>query len=230
MMGYLLKNIVKDIKSILIELSEKNIILECTTPKTSDNPSRVFHLENFERVKNRNEYIKKYKFFLENKQYICLFEDLSLIQAYYEFDNDGNKLKKASLIFYPNPGFSLNYELINKTNNIENDIITAISKYIRLDIDVDQNKYKEIHHPLAHIHLGFGSFGRIAIDKFPFFSEFIKLILFLNYPEKWKGLILNENSEVDIKEYLQKRIKSHTEKYINIGLTECEKKHYYFKI
>jgi len=231
MMARLQRKIIKDISSKLIQLMQEKIILDCSIPKTSDSPKKVYHTKNFELIKNEKDYLKKFKEMLEKKEFLCLFEDLGMIQGFYELSNRGDKLTKASLIFYPNPGLQLDREIVDReiTEKInEYSISQVYSRYLRLDFDSGRS-YREIHHPIAHMHTGFDSKCRIALDKFPFFSEFLIFVLFLNYPSKWKKWISQEE-EINFDKYMKKRIKDLSENYIPIDLSECEKSHYHLKI
>ena len=230
-MARLQRKIIKDIRSKLIQLMQENIILDCSIPKTGECPKKVYHTENFQLIKDGEKYIKNFKEMLENKEFLCLFEDLGMIQGFYELSNDGEKLIKASLIFYPNPGLQLDEEIVDreiaeKINEYSMSIVH--SRYLRFDFD-SGDAHKEIYHPLAHMHTGFDSKCRIALDKFPFFSEFLIFVLFLNYPSKWKKWVSSEE-EIDFDKYMKKRIKNLSENYIPIDLTECEKSHYHLKI
>lgn len=187
----------------------------------------------------------KYKeYFLEMykvQNYLCLLNDLSILSGFYEFSSDKNNLIKAKLEYLPNPGFIANREFeieeLNEENVTDDPLSYYSANYIRLEFDNSNDSYKPIFHPCSHLHLGLEIEYRIALDKFPYFSEFVNLILFYNYSEQWRKLIPRMDafekpidSNLDFAKYLHIRIHNKSDKYIQSALEPFEVEHYIFNI
>ena len=168
----------------------------------------------------------------KNKEFTCVLKDGSIIQTFFKLNRDN--LKEASFQFFPNPGLSLNddYSIDEYHYDfIANNISYYTSKYVRMDFNSSGGAYKEILHPCGHIHIGLEGESRIAINKFPFFSEFIMFISFLYYKKDWVRIVPNavtdsESKSYDFQDYIRMRMRNSTTKYIDCVLTDKEKGHY----
>lgn len=67
---------------------------------------------------------------------------------------------------------------VTETGEIKNE-------YIR--IDYNNSSDNSFFHAYAHVHIGFRNAVRIPIDEVLLFSEFLKLILYLFYPDYFKS-------------------------------------------
>ncbi len=223
----LMERIEKDIKKICLYLRTEDFFIDIRLPIKNKNILSSTHTQKF--LKNKESYSNFFKIISQENNYLAMLKDGSLVTAYYEFESN-NILKKASLIYYPNPGFipqSLDiFKDYLSSNFYEENSADLKRDYLSNSIRVDFNKQdqKEIYHPCSHLHMGLASY-RIAIDKFPFFSDFLELILFLNYPSEWKNLFLKEMS---LLEYIQKRKNSLINLSCDGNLTPSELKYHFF--
>lgn len=112
--------------------------------------------------------IRKY----EQGEFLAAFQDGAFLQINYEFDlpsKNNSYLAKMNLCYLPP---------VTETGEIRNE-------YIR--IDYSNSPDNSFFHAYAHVHIGFRNAIRIPIDEVLLFSEFIKLILYLFYPEYFKS-------------------------------------------
>ena len=86
--------------------------------------------------------------------------------------------------------------------NIE---LQNMKNYIRIDMNEDQTTYTCISHPKAHMHIGLYNDFRIGLDRIPLFTEFVQIILYLNYPDIWKSKF--DNAE-EMNQFVKKFIKN----------------------
>ena len=116
---------------------------------------------------DEEDYIENYYKKYENGEYFVAFPDGAFIQLNYEFRVSGKRssyLEKMNLCYLP----SVNN---GKKNN----------EYIR--VDYSNSEDNNFFHPYAHLHIGFNNTIRIPLNEVLLFSEFIKLILYLFYPD-----------------------------------------------
>jgi superfamily I DNA and RNA helicase len=83
----------------------------------------------------------------------------------------GNEVR---LIYYPCPN-ELMYD----------GYLDKMKTYIRLEYTEDRTQYSAVSHPKAHIHIGNYNDLRIGVKRVPTLSEFMELIMYLNYHEDW---------------------------------------------
>ena len=231
----LFKSVIKDMKSFLNSCHQKKVLLDISHPLIDEKSFIITYSKNRERLNDISNYATYFLKLIENKQYLCLLNDGSILQGYYKFSSDGNTLIEGCLIYLPNPGLTVSSEF-KKMKEFEEKTSEYLSeytaRYIRIDFDVDPTQYKELIHPYCHIHIGYESDYRISIDKFPFFSEFIKFIMFLNNQDEWMEIIPNKinksNSSisVDIETFMKERVKNSKDKFISSNMSASEKEHY----
>jgi hypothetical protein len=115
-----------------------------------------------EKFENYDEY---YQWALDNVQYSFMFSDESMIQVYFEGVRKKKKfvITKGSMSYLPMP--------------------KKYSEYFRFDLDYDREE--DYVHTSYHIHFGYRSKDiRFSLMRFPYPSEFIKMILFLDYDKE----------------------------------------------
>ena len=125
----------------------------------------------YTRFSDEADYLANYHLKYEQGEYFVALEDGSFFQINYEFSFRGKKssyLKKMNLCYLP---------AVNEHG-------MTINEYLRIDYDGDTKN--PFFHASAHVHIGFKNTIRIPLDEVLFFSEFLKLILYLYYQ---KGFI-----------------------------------------
>ena len=125
----------------------------------------------YTRFSDEADYLANYYLKYEQGEYFVALEDGSFFQINYEFSFHGKKssyLKKMNLCYLP----------------AVNEYGMTINEYLRIDYDGDTKN--PFFHASAHVHIGFKNTIRIPLDEVLFFSEFLKLILYLYYQ---KGFI-----------------------------------------
>ena len=137
-------------------------------------------------INKTSDYRKKFSEIEDAGNYICALIDGSLIQVKYVFDADGrnNNVSAACLVYLPCPRECSIIEKGIEGKDIE---FSNMKNYIRIDMNEDETTYSKISHPKAHMHIGLYNDFRIGIHRVPLFTEFIEIILYLNYPDIWKG-------------------------------------------
>lgn len=136
----------------------------------------------YTRFVDQADYLQNYHHKYEKGEYLATLQDGAFLQVNYEFEKSGRKhsyLRKMNLCYLP---------------AIDNDCIK--NEYIRIDYDASSKS--SFFHPIAHIHIGFTNTIRLPIDEVLLFSEFLRWILYLYYPEDFetftKGFIQTGNS------------------------------------
>lgn len=236
----LFKSILHDIKKSLIDFNTRKYIFQLNFPSIKENPIEISSCIEYDFIKN-NE-IENYKTFFMNlvnkKQYFCQLDNLSIISGHYVFSKSKNKITNASLQYYPNPGLLKDIEYLDNNEKKVGDkkpISYYLSNYIRIDYNSSSETYRELYHPCSHIHIGFQADYRISVDKFPFFSEFFKFIMFYHYPDYWTNLINRKKAtdkltDINSSKYITNRIKGKNNNFFKSELSDCEKEHYLFEI
>jgi len=216
------QRIQQDIKNTCIALTKEKAFIDIKYVDFKENKIASFTESHF--IKNRKDYITQFKKIIEEKEHLAILKDGSLITVFYRFDQQG-ELQEASLAYYPNPNLAMSSH--NFPEEIESHVNKEdyLSNYLRLDFNF--NEKSEVFHPCTHVHIGLLSSFRIATDNFPFFSDFVEFILFLNYSEEWKSIYLNKHSSLS--EYISKRSKSIYQLVKNGNLTPVELMYRYFK-
>lgn len=234
------RQVIQDIKRTLVHFLSKKILMSIQNPIVDDRTSEVTYSRNPSRLGEVSKYDEFFMSLYEGTKFLCLLNDASIIQAYYKFKSRRGRLLRAVLEYIPNPEFRIDPEF-RENANAESSLIESrekknlspyTSRYVRIDYNPEAREYREILHPRAHIHIGLESNYRIAIDRIPYFSEFVTLILFLNYRDDWIKLnpkmARTATADLDISTYLPKRMRNKSEKYIKFSLTKCEEAHYLF--
>ena len=122
-------------------------------------------------------------------------------------------------------------ELVNLSLEINEEFEQA-SNFIMIDFDSSEDGYKEILHPCSHMHIGARHEFRMAINKFPIFSEFVDFILFFYYRTKWLEFNLELQSEDEFnnlifQDYLKKKLEVSKSNTITNKFSELETRHFY---
>ncbi|MGF2994082.1 DUF2290 domain-containing protein [Lactococcus lactis] len=205
----------EDIEACIRDLLIKGLIIN---PKFSNKHCKQSQIcsNNTSGIKKNISYIQHFLEEYSNNNYIFLLKDRSMIQINYEFITHGKscRVSKVNLVFLPNPNgeseqldeliedVETDIEIIEElySDMIENEYLNDFnysSNYIRLDYTQDDSDFTEFLHARGHMHIGLNNNFRIPINRVPLLSEFIDLILYLNYTEDWKSFIL-DNRCVDV--------------------------------
>lgn len=198
-------------------------------------------------IKNTS-YVRLFLEEYNNNNYLFLLPDRSMIQCNYEFSlvNKTKKVRKVNLVFLPNPNGKME-EFDYLINDLEEDIeiiqelysdslaneylndFKYSSNYIRLDYTDAPDDHTEFLHARCHAHIGLNNNFRIPINRVPLLSEFVDLVLYLNYPELWEKHVSTESSQVTMKD-ICKRKNSIIVSTIEKVLTEGELNNYHIVI
>ena len=231
----LLNKIIHDINGTNLCMFDKNIFSQIHHFSSEKNQVTSYRMNL--RIDDSNLFNDYFIQMFKSNNFLALFDDASMVSGYYKFKKDNNELIEACLEFIPNPGFQIDQDYI--VEDVEKDkllsISHCISKYIRIEYDCSPDNYKPIIHPCSHIHFGLETDFRIAIHKFPFYSEFINLILFYNYNNKWKSLLpkkkephIIEYDNLDFDSYLISRKKDKVINFITSTVKDVELEFYNF--
>ncbi len=124
----------------------------------------------YTRFVNQADYLQNYHHKYEKGEYLATLQDGAFLQVHYEFERSRKRhayLKKMNLCYLP---------------AVNNDSMK--NEYIRVDFDsTNQNSF---FHPVAHVHIGFTNSVRLPVDEVLLFSEFLRWILYLYYPEDFQ--------------------------------------------
>lgn len=127
----------------------------------------------YTRFANQEDYLQNYHHKYEQGEYLATLQDGAFLQIHYEFERSGKRhayLKKMNLCYLP----------AVDDNSMKNE-------YIRVDFDnTNQNSF---FHPIAHVHIGFTNSIRLPMDEVFLFSEFLRWILYLYYPEDFRTYV-----------------------------------------
>lgn len=235
----ILRNIIRDINSTNLTMLSKKIFRQIHYFSSGEN--QITSYRTTPRIENPTKYKEYFLEMYESHNYFSLLNDISILAGYYKFSRNNNDLIEASLEYLPNPGFMFDRELKIEDEEIEEVMEYPLSfytsNYIRFDFNITDNIYKPLFHPCSHLHMGVETEYRMALNKFPFFSEFVKLILFYNYSEQWRKLIPRIDtfekpidSNLDFTKYLRIRIRNKSSKFIQSELEPFEEEHHIFNI
>lgn len=197
--------VLRDIKNGLSKYLKENIIIQ---PNFSDKRDiTMYKIESKHTITgiNKNsDYRMRFYEIDDTNNYICALNDGALIQVKYVFDKDGrnNILKEACLVYLPSPR-----ECAELENGAEGRDITFqnMKNYLRIDMNEDEKTYAKISHPKAHMHIGLYNDFRIGLYRVPLFTEFIEIILYLNYPDVWRSKF---ESKKDMNQFVENFIKN----------------------
>lgn len=140
----------------------------------------------------KNDYEKEILKIIRNREYICQMKDGSPIQVCYSLSSGA--VSKATFIFIPN--LSYDYE---PNNDLIEDKTKARKEplYIRYDYD-NNSDGKSIIHYKSHLHIGLNSEVRIPVYPVLLPSEFVKLVLFLFFPNEYDSYVDNTIIDYDL--------------------------------
>jgi hypothetical protein len=119
--------------------------------------------------RDEEDYLNRYFYAYENREYVFTFMDGSFVQLHYEFEKIRKRtvyIKKMSLAYLPNV---VDGKMVNN--------------YIR--IDYDQLTESSFFHSAAHVHIGFANNFRLPFDDVILLSEFFELISYCYYPDAY---------------------------------------------
>ncbi len=125
----------------------------------------------YTRFADQTDYLQNSHHRYEDGEYLATFQDGAFLQVNYEFEKAGKRtsyLKKMNLCYLP----------AVESGDLKNE-------YIR--VDFDNSSSNSFFHPIAHVHIGFSNAIRLPIDEVLLFSEFLKWILYLYYPDDYKS-------------------------------------------
>ena len=132
------------------------------------NPSCIS--SKYTRFANLADYLQNYHHKYELGEYLASLQVGAFLQVLYEFERTGKRhayLTKMNLCYLP---------------AVDDDSMK--NEYIRVDFDsTNQNSF---FHPVAHVHIGFTNSVRLPVDEVFLFSEFLRWILYLYYPEDFQ--------------------------------------------
>lgn len=193
-----LKNdIYQNMRSTLLSHKKADLFIEINSPDKDSQYNIVSYKRSGVGKLKTESYTLQFIRLHEQKDYSCILFDGSIIQAYYELDNKLNCLSKGSLKYYPNPGLKLGdildclgedeLETVELTNIAMqyNSNFQYSSNFIMIDFDNDPNAFREVLHPCSHMHIGAYHEFRLALNRFPLFSEFVDFIMFFYYRDFW---------------------------------------------
>lgn len=176
------KDIEADMKSYINLALEKGVIVN---PRIRGEfySNRQQISSKFTRFSDEEDYLKRFSKQYENGEFLAALLDGSYLQVNYEFDvksKNKSSLSKMNLCYLP---------------SVEEGKI--LNEYIRVDYtSSDDNSF---FHPYAHLHIGFRNSIRIPIDEVTLFSEFMRIILYLYYPDQFKEIYENKYKTTNTK-------------------------------
>lgn len=201
--------VLHDIKSGIKKYLKENIIIQPNFVDKRD--ITVFSIESkhtITGIDKTSDYRTKFSEIDNASNYLCALNDGALVQVKYVFRMQGksNNLQEASLVYLPSPR-----ECVELENGVQGRDIAFqnMRNYIRIDMNEDKKTYSRISHPKAHMHIGLYNDFRIGLCRIPLFTEFIQIILYLNYPDIWKSKFMNdEDMNQFVKDFIRNRDKN----------------------
>jgi len=186
------------------------------------------------RAETSEEFERYFRYRYGSLTYISMLNDASLLSGYYKVSKNNEELIEACLEYIPNPGLDINKDYSSSPPQKKYPISYYCSRYIRIEWDSSSN-YKPILHPCSHLHIGLETDYHIALHRYPFYSEFVKLILFFNYQEDWKKLVpkkqnisSKDKDKLDFDEYKRQRKKEKRDTFIESLISDMEAEFYNF--
>lgn len=179
------ENKIRGSKNVLINLlKEINLLDEInyTIPGNSFEKSKFS--KEFISISQKGKYKEIYDCAMQNKDYDFRLKDNSIMQFTIEKENK-NKIIKLRYAFYKCP-----YLIFEKNESEGTDIF--LENYVSIRYDYDISEYKEIIHPISHLHIGNDNNLRIPIDKILEPLEFGVFIVRNIYKKEWE-LLLSDN-------------------------------------
>lgn len=126
----------------------------------------------YSRFSDEEDYLMRYNKQYEDGEFFAAFEDGAFLQINYEFNIQSRNISyvsKMNLCFLPSV----------VDNRMEHE-------YIRIDYnDSDDNSF---FHTFAHMHIGFKNKFRLPLEDVFLFSDFLRIILYLYYPNNFNSL------------------------------------------
>lgn len=177
------KLIIDDIKMTIRKYMKSKIIINPLFSEKKCSDFRISSNYNETGIDKNIKFSESYQKTINGSDYLFMFDDGGVIQIEYTFYK--KMIESACLIYLPCPN-----------EKVYDGFLEEMKTYIRLEYTNDKNKYSLISHPKAHIHIGNYNDFRLAVSRIPILSEFVELILYLNYHEKWIQLKNCEEQEL----------------------------------
>lgn len=164
--------IMKDIKASISKYLECKMIVNPLFAEKKCNDFSISSNHNQTGIQKDAKFSEVYQNICNQNDYLFMFYDGGVIQIDYKFYM--KSISEACLIYYPCPN-ELMYD----------GYLDKMKTYIRLEYTEDRTQYSAVSHPKAHIHIGNYNDLRIGVKRVPTLSEFMELIMYLNYHEDW---------------------------------------------
>lgn len=180
------ENKIRGSKNTLINLLKE---IDLLNEKNYTIPENSFEKNKFSKeflsISQKGKYKEIYDCAMKNKDYDFILKGNAIMQFTIEKDSKKN-IVKLRYAFYKCP-----YLILGK-NEIENTDI-FLDNYVSIRYDYDFSEYKEIIHPISHIHIGNDNNLRIPIDKILEPLEFGLFVIKNIYLNEWNSLLENDN-------------------------------------
>jgi len=152
----------QEIMSITLRVIELGLSISENFPNRLGKSINCSDQDNLSSVLKNVSYQEKYEVINNNKDYNFKLLDGALIQLMYRFNSTGRILESHRLAYFPAPNFKTyeddpeGYEQFFFGNSEYHDLIekNIVNIPLRFDYSSDIGKFKEIHHPYSHLHLG----------------------------------------------------------------------------
>lgn len=167
--------IMKDIKDTIRKYMEYRIIYNPMFAEKKCTEFCISSNHNQTGIQKDISVLDAYQNIYSNKDYLFMFSDGGFIQIDYKFTS--KMISSACLIYFPYPSESIYDGYLDK-----------MKTYLRIEYSIDDDNYSTISHPRAHIHIGNYNDLRLGVKRIPILSEFMELVLYLNYHEYWKKI------------------------------------------
>lgn len=181
----IVENKIRGSKSILIKLLKE---IELLGEINYSIPENSFEIKKFSKeflsISQKGDYKEIYDCAMRNKDYDFRLNDNSIMQFTIEKGNKNNIIKMR-YAFYKCP-----YLIFKKDEQEYTDVF--LKNYVSIRYDYDINKYKEVIHPISHLHIGNDNNLRIPIDKILEPLEFGIFIIRNIYQNEWR-ILLNDS-------------------------------------
>lgn len=178
------ENKIRGSKSSLIRLLKE---IELLDEINYSIPENSFDIKKFSKeflsISQKGDYKEIYDCAMKNKDYDFRLKDNSIMQFTIEKDNKNNIIKMR-YAFYKSP-----YLIFKKDEQEYTDMF--LNNYVSIRYDYDVKEYKEVIHPISHLHIGNDNNLRIPIDKILEPLEFGIFIVRNIYKNEWE-ILLND--------------------------------------
>ena len=244
------KLIEEDIRATIRKYREKNYLFNTNLPNKAISATSITFDRTNTGIDKTGKYVKQFLSAYNSRDYICTLFDNSLIQANFEFCQDKDTkeivIYKGMFSYYPNPGLQTDdlYDLARYTdeNEVEECVNIALAineeflfstNYVRIEYSIDDNDYTEVIHPSTHMHIGANNSLRLAVNRMPFFSEFMDFIFYAYYQDKWLRIVFDISTDVsldgrtyDFSQYIRAKREFIRDNFITSKLSDNEVNHY----